>query len=67
MLLLKMWFDRLMLYAVDHNVKTPGAPLTYFIDGGGGEGVLFGSEILAKKGFFGSIKDAGVFLVAKKQ
>ena len=31
----------------------PGAPLTYFNDGGGGE--------RAKRDFFGSMKDAGIF------
>ena len=42
----------------------PGAPLTYFNDGGGGRGGpkdLFGSDILAKRDFLGSIKDAGIF------
>ena len=38
----------------------PGAPLTYFNDGGS-EG-FFGSDILAKRNFFGSMKDAGIFL-----
>ena len=35
-------------------------------EGGGGEGGgpkdFFGSEILAKRDFFGSMKDAGIFL-----
>ena len=40
----------------------PGAPLTYFNDGGGGVRVIsFGSEILAKSDFFGSLKDAMIF------
>ena len=43
----------------------PGAPLTYFNDGGGGgrggPKDLFGSDILAKRDFLGSIKDAGIF------
>ena len=42
----------------------PGAPLTYFNDGGGGGGVLkdfLGSDILAKRDFLGSMKDAGIF------
>ena len=37
---------------------TPGAPLTYFNDGGrgrGGPSDFFGSEILAKSDFLGSI------------
>ena len=36
----------------------PGAPLTYFNDGGGGGGPkdFFGSDTLAKKDFFGSRK-----------
>ena len=41
----------------------PGAPLTYFNDGGGGSPKdFFGSYILAKKDFFGSMKDARIFL-----
>ena len=41
----------------------PGAPLTYFNDGGGGGGPkdFFGSDILAKRDSFGSMKDAGIF------
>ena len=39
----------------------PGAPLTYFNDGGGPKD-FFGSDILAKRDFFGSMKDAGIFL-----
>ena len=44
---------------------SPGAPLPYFNDeGGGGCGpsVSFGSEILAKSDFFGSMKDTGICL-----
>ena len=46
------------------NVKIPGAPLTYFNDGGGGgcPRDFFGSEILAKSDIFGPMKDAGIFL-----
>ena len=42
----------------------PGAPLTYFNDRGGGGGPkdFSGSDILAKRDFFGSMKDAGIFL-----
>ena len=41
----------------------PGAPLTYFNDGGGGGPKDFsGSDVLAKRDFFGSMKDAGIFL-----
>ena len=43
------------------SIKTPGAPLTYFNDGGGPKD-FFGSDILAKRDFFGSMKDAGIFL-----
>ena len=39
----------------------PGAPLTYFNDGGGQKD-FFGSDILAKRDFLGSMKDAGIFL-----
>ena len=42
-------------------VQCPGAPLTYFYDGGGGPSDFFGSEILAKGDFFGSMKDATIF------
>ena len=48
----------------------PGAPLTYF-DNGGEEGVgpsdFFGSEILLKSDFFGSMKDAGIVLGHEKK
>ena len=54
-----------------HNeVRTPGAPLTYFNDGGGGGGGpsdFLGSEILAQSDFFGSMKDAGNFLGRKEK
>ena len=46
----------------------PGAPLTYFNDGGGGGPKdFFGSDILAKKDFFGSMKDADFFGSWKQQ
>ena len=51
------------------NHVAPGAPLTYFNDGeggGGGPSEFFGSEILVKSDFFGSIKDAGIFLGREK-
>ena len=51
-------------------VLIPGAPLTYSNDGeGGGEcpSDFFGSEILANNDFFGSMKDAGIFLGCKKK
>ena len=35
--------------------------------GGGGLREFFGSEILAKSDFFGSIKDAGIFLGHEKK
>ena len=45
--------------------SAPGAQLTYFNDGGGGGGGgpkdFFGSDILAKRDFFGSMKDARIF------
>ena len=46
-------------------VSTSGAPLANFNDRGrGGEGPseFFGSEILAKSDFFGSMKDVGISL-----
>ena len=51
-------------------LPSPVALLTYFNDGvGGGESTsdVFGSEILAKSDFFGSMKDAGIFLGCKKK
>ena len=50
---------------------TPGAPLTYFNDwgkngGGGGPSDFFGSEILAKSDFLGSMKEAGIFIGPEK-
>ena len=35
--------------------------------GGGGLSNFFGSEILAKGDFFGSMKDAGIFLGCEKK
>ena len=43
------------------NGLLPGAPLTYFNDGGVRRN-FFGSDISAKRDFFGSMKDAGNFL-----
>ena len=69
--------DSLFRYAVVQYVTwlhklsgwIPGAPLTYFNDGGGGGGPsdVFRSEILAKGDLFGSMKDAGIFLGRKKK
>ena len=42
------------------NHVLPGAPLTNFNDGGGPKD-FFGSDILAKRDFFGSMKDTGIF------
>ena len=44
------------------NILPPGSPLTYFNGRGvGSEGDCFGSEILAKSDFFGSMKNARIF------
>ena len=56
---------------IQHNseLSSPGFPLTYFINGGGeggGPSDFFGSETLAKSGFFGSMKDVGIFWGHKK-
>ena len=45
----------------------PGAPLTHFNDGGGGPSDFFGSEILAQSDFFGSLKEARIFLGREKK
>ena len=47
----------------------PRAPLTYFNDGGrgGGPSDFFGSEILAQRDFFGSMKDVSIFLGSEKK
>ena len=46
----------------------PGAPLTYFNDGGGVvPSDFFGSEILTKSDFFGCVKDAVIFLGHKRK
>ena len=39
----------------------PGAPLTYFNDGRGPKD-FFGADILARRDFLGSMKDARIFL-----
>ena len=44
----------------------PGGPLTYFNDGGGLSD-FFRSEVLARGDFFGSMKDAGIFLGREKK
>ena len=44
----------------------PRSPLTYFNDGGGG-GDFFGSEILVKSDFFGSMNDVRIFLGHKEK
>ena len=45
-------------------ISSPGAPLTYFNDGGPSD--FFGSEILAKSDFFGSVKDVEILLGREK-
>ena len=45
-------------------------PRSHILMTGGGEGgpsVFFGSKILAKSDFFGSMKDAGIFWGRKKK
>ena len=44
----------------------PGTPLTYFNDGVV-RMIFLGSQILAKSDFFGSKKDARIFLCCKKK
>ena len=54
------------IYIVKANLGTCNTSLTYFNDGGGGGGVqsdFFGSKILAKSDFFGSMKMLGFFWV----
>ena len=51
---------------IQTNLRCPGAPLTYFNDGGEDPSDFLGSEILAQTNFFGSMKDAGIFLGRKK-
>ena len=49
-------------------LKSSGAPLTYFNDGGTGcPSDFFGCEILAQSDFGGSMKDAGTFLDRQKK
>ena len=48
------------------NDPTPGAPLTYFNDGGGG-GDFLGSDILAKRDFFWVYERRRDFLGSQKQ
>ena len=52
------------------SIRIPGVPVTYFNIGGRGGGSpsdFFGSEILAKSDFFGSMKDTRIFLGRKKK
>ena len=48
-------------------VVVPQGPHSHILMTGRGAGLsdFFGSEILAKSDFFGSMKDAGIFWVAK--
>ena len=62
------------LYTSEDLHFSPRAPLTYFNDergggggGGGGPSDFFGSEILAKGDFLGSMKDAGIFWGREKK
>ena len=49
-------------FTIKSGQHCPGAPLTYFNDGGGGPRDFFGSEILTQSDIFGSMKDARIFL-----
>ena len=76
------WLQPLAVYALHSKVQTctilktlsqfksniiPRAPLTYFNDGGGGVRVTFlGLKFMAQSDFFGSMKDAEIFLGRKK-
>ena len=44
----------------------PGAPLTYFNDGGA-QVIFWGLKFCLKSDFFGSMKDAGIFLGPEKK
>ena len=66
------FYNKLIITLVDFELfpPPPGAPLTYFNDRGRGGGCLkefFGSEILAKRDLFGSMKDTGFFLCHEKK
>ena len=52
-------------FTIKSGQHCPGAPLTYFNDGGRGPRDFFGSEILTQSDFFGSMKDARIFLSCK--
>ena len=52
--------------AEDALYQTPGAPFTYFNDGGGCPSDFFASEILAQSDFFGSMKRRREFLRSQK-
>ena len=43
-------------------VPPQGSHSHILMTGGGGPNDFFGSDILAKRDFFGSMKDAGIFL-----
>ena len=55
------WFSQKALH-----VPRPGAPLTYFNDGGGPKD-FFGSDILAKRDFFGVYESRRDFFGSRKQ
>ena len=45
----------------------PGALFTFLMIGGGGGSDFFGSEILAKSAFLGSMNNAGIFFGSPKK
>ena len=59
-------FSTVYIYASLYSLFSPGAPLTYFNDGGFRVNFL-GRKFLAKSDLFGSMKDAGIFLGREKE
>ena len=52
---------------IQTNLRCPGAPLTYFNDGGMIRVTFWGLKFWPKVIFFGSMKDAGIFLGRKRK
>ena len=50
------------LLGIKTNLNPQGPHSHILMTGGGGPKDFFGSDILAKRDFFGSMKDAGIFL-----
>ena len=57
----------LVVWMKTNKCTSPRGPTHIFTNGGGGVEEILGSEILAKRDFLGSMKNAGIFLAREKE